>query len=70
MRLSTRNARHIRRGILLARRGRADGDAGTFEILAKLNRAGVRAWGRARFPGIKVDVTKVRRPKPWEWVKW
>jgi hypothetical protein len=68
--VNARNARHIRRGILLARRGRDGGDAGTFEILSKLNRAGVRAWGRTRFPGIKVEVTKVRRPRLWEWVQW
>jgi hypothetical protein len=68
--MNTRNARHIRRGILLARRGRAGDVAGTFEILAKLNRAGVRAWGRTRFPGIKVEVTKVSRPRAWQWVRW
>jgi hypothetical protein len=69
--ISARNARHIRRGILLAHRGRDGLDAGTFDILAKLNRAGVRAWGRTRFPGIKVEVTKVTRgPRPWSWVRW
>jgi hypothetical protein len=68
--MNTRNARHIRQGILLGRRGRVGGDAGTFELLCKLNRAGVRAWGRARFPGIKVQVTAVRRPRLWEWVRW
>jgi hypothetical protein len=68
--MNARNARHIRRGIMLARRGRDGLDAGTFDILAKLNRAGVRAWGRTRFPGIKVEVTKVRRPRPWGWVQW
>jgi len=68
--MNTRNARHIRRGILLARRGREGLDAGTFDILAKLNRAGVRAWGRTRFPGIKVEVTKVHRVRPWRWVQW
>ena len=68
--MTTRNARNIRAGILLGRRGRAGGDAGTFALVTKLNRAGVRAWGRARFPGITVEVTKVRRPRLWEWVRW
>ena len=65
--ISTRNARHIRRGILLGRRGR---DGVDLDLVCKLNRAGVRAWGRTRFPGIKVQVTAVRRPRLWEWVRW
>jgi hypothetical protein len=62
--ISTRNARHIRRGIMLARRGADGSDVGTLETLQKLNRAGLRAWGRARFPRLRL---KVRRKRGWFW---
>lgn len=64
--MNTRNARHIRRGILLARRGRGGLDTGTLEVLQRLNRAGVRAWGRTRFKEIgMVEVVKFRGPSWW-----
>lgn len=64
--ISERNARHIRRGIMLGRRGLDGLDEGTFETLQKLNRAGVRAWGRTRFP--RLHSVHVRRV-PW-WAIW
>lgn len=66
MGISERNARNIRRGIMLGRRGLAGLDAGTLETLQKLNRAGVRAWGRTRFPGSRLKVKTVRTPW-WSW---
>lgn len=64
--VSERNARHIRRGIMLGRRGLDGLDAGTFETLQKLNRSGVRAWGRTRFPNSRLKVKTVRTPW-WAW---
>jgi hypothetical protein len=49
---------------MLARRGAAGVDTGTLETLQKLNRAGVRAWGRTRFPRLEL---KVRRKRWWGW---
>jgi hypothetical protein len=51
---------------MLARRGAAGVDTGTLETLQKLNRAGVRAWGRTRFPRLKLKVKTVRTPW-WSW---
>jgi hypothetical protein len=49
---------------MLARRGADGSDVGTLETLQKLNRAGLRAWGRARFPRLRL---KVRRKRGWFW---
>lgn len=66
--VSTRNARMIRRGIMLGRAGAGDvagrDKEAELEILQKLNRAGVRAWGRTRFPGLAL---KVQRKVWWGW---